>query len=37
MNVSLLMMLCIYIFAIIGNQIFAAVKLNGPMTNLYNF
>ena len=32
MNVGLLMILVIYIFAIIGVQLFALVKLNGPMT-----
>lgn len=37
MNVGLLMILVIYIFAIIGVQLFALVKLNGPMTELYNF
>lgn len=37
MNVGLLMILVIYIFAIIGVQLFAHVKLNGPMTSLYNF
>lgn len=37
MNVGLLMILVIYIFAIIGVQLFALVKLNGPMTGLYNF
>lgn len=37
MNVSFLMFMLIYIFAIIGNQTFATIKLNGPMTSLYNF
>ena len=36
-NVALLMFLVIYIFSIIGCQTFGAVKLNGPMTHLYNF
>jgi len=37
MNVSMLMFLVIYIYAIIGVQLFALVKLNGPMNGLYNF
>jgi hypothetical protein len=37
MNVGLLMVLIIYIFSIIGVQLFAHVKLTEPMTRLYNF
>jgi hypothetical protein len=36
-NVGMLMLLIIYLFAIIGVQLFAAIKINPPMTQLMNF
>lgn len=36
-NICMLMMFIIYLFAIIGVYLFADVKLNEPLTNLVNF
>lgn len=36
-NVGLLMLLIIYMFAIVGVQFFAQLKLNPPLTRLQNF
>lgn len=37
MNVGLLMLLIIYMFAVVGVQYFGAIKLATPMHGLYNF
>ena len=37
LNIGILMLLLIYIFSIIGVELFADVKVNPPMTRLYNF
>jgi hypothetical protein len=37
MNVGMLMVLIIYMFAIVGVEYFAEIKLNAPMTRLNNF
>ena len=36
-NVGMLMLLILYLFAIVGVQLFGSIKLNGPMNDLYNF
>ena len=36
-NVGMLMLLIIYVFAIIGVQLFSTIKMNAPMNELYNF
>jgi len=37
MNVGMLMLLIIYMFAILGVEYFGDIKLNPPMTRLMNF
>jgi hypothetical protein len=37
MNLVMLMLLIIYLFAIIGVYLFADIKINPPMTTLANF
>ena len=37
LNVGMLMMLIIYLFAVIGVQLFADIKINEPMSELTNF
>jgi|694.fasta_scaffold49033_7 hypothetical protein len=36
-NVGMLMLLIIYLFAIVGVQLFCTIKINGAMNDLYNF